>query len=146
MSRPAPVLLVEDSEERAQWFRRHLPEHVRLVLASSAGRALGILRRDPGYQYAAILLDHDLQEQAATTIDRLMSGSDVVEAVVRFIDRDVPILVHSANVDRAPEMVTRLDAAGFDVDRRHISVLRDTPGWLAEWLREARDAWLEARD
>lgn len=143
---PAPVLLVEDSKTRIRWFEEHLPVDLRLVKAGSAGRALGVIRRDRGYVYAAILLDHDLQGQAATTADRGLSGTQVVQAVIEFVDPDVPILVHSANVDRAPEMVAKLDKAGFDVERRRFELLSTTPGWLAAWLREAREEWLEVRE
>ena len=43
---PAPVLLVEDSNTRIEWFEKHLPDGFRLVKTGSAGRAIGALRRD----------------------------------------------------------------------------------------------------
>lgn len=85
MKKPKPVLrilIVEDDPDRARRLQSWLPEGVRTVVVASAGRALGVLHRDRGSVYAGILLDHDLQEQAATDSDRHLSGSDVVDAII----------------------------------------------------------------
>ena len=142
MGRSIPVLLVEDSEARRDWFMANLPSRFRLVHARSAGQALGLLRRDPGHVYAAILLDHDLQEQARTEADQGLSGTHVVEAILRHTSPDVPVLVHSANTIRAPSMVARLAAAGFDVSRHSFGAL--DAGWLHRWLEEAAEIWEDA--
>lgn len=137
-----PVLVVEDSAARIDWFQLALPVGMRLVHAPSAGAALGILRRDKGHTYAAILLDHDLQEQALTPSDKHLSGTQVVGAVLENVSRDVPILVHSANPGRSVAMVARLEAGGFDVERITFAKLR--PDWLAGWLGYCRELWADA--
>ena len=93
-------------------IRCWLPKDVRSVV-TSAGKALGLLSRGRGNVYAGILLDHDLQQQTAASSDQYLSGEQVAEAIVRYVAKDVPILVHSVNVQRAPVMVSRLEAARF---------------------------------
>ena len=134
------VLLVEDDPERERLLRSWLPPGVRVVVARSAGQALGILERDRGDVYGAILLDHDLTERTVTERDRSLSGSDVVGAVVAHVDRTVPVLVHSMNPREAPGMVERLERAGFDVTRRPMAQL--TREWLVHWIGEVA-GWAE---
>src|SRR6056297_849675 len=98
------ILMIEDDTERAELLQSWLPKDVIVVMASSAGRALGILERDRGYVYAGLMLDHDLQLQTATEADKGLSGSNIVDAVIRNIDRRTPILVHSYNRSKAPIM------------------------------------------
>ena len=64
------LLLIEDDSERIEQFRAWLPEDARLVVAMSAGRAIGTLQRDGRGVYAGVMLDHDLQQHAATDADR----------------------------------------------------------------------------
>ena len=100
---------------------------------------MGILQRDRGRVYAGILLDHDLQEQTITQTDRLISGSDIVKVIFRNISKDVPILVHSMNISRAPIMAERLESAGFNVTRIPMEMLTERD--FLEWLEEVRDLW-----
>lgn len=63
MKIPKPVfrtLIVEDDPERANILQDWLPDNVRPVVVTSAGKAMGVLARDRGNVYAGILLDHDL--------------------------------------------------------------------------------------
>ena len=71
-------LIVEDDPDREQILRGWLPADVRAVVAASAGRALGILRRDQGRVFAGVVLDHDLQERPGSDVDRFLSGRDIV--------------------------------------------------------------------
>ena len=142
--RAIPVLLVEDSDERTTWFELALPVGFRLVRARSAGVALQVLRLDAGHTYGAVLLDHDLQDRAITAADRGLSGTQVTAAVVQWISPDVPVLVHSANPEKAAGMVGRLQGAGFDVSRVPFRDL--TSAWLREWLEEAVELWEDARE
>jgi len=132
------ILLIEDDNNRVTKIKSWLPDDVRLVHAASAGRVLGILKRDSN-QYAGVMLDHDLQTQAATTTDMELSGSTVVMWIKDMISTDVPILIHSMNFSRAPEMKRSLEAAGFSVTRIAMDMLEREH--FHSWLNEVRDNW-----
>jgi hypothetical protein len=136
------LLIVEDDPVREQIFRSWLPPDVRPVVARSAGRALGILRLDPGRVYAGIVLDHDLQGQAATDADQLLTGHNVVHAIIRYVSPDVPVLVHSMNTQGSLRMVSTLVSAGFEVTKIPMEAL--TQASFLAWLQEVRDWWDDA--
>ena len=133
------ILIIEDDPDRIQRLQSWLPSNVKTVVAKSAGRAIGVLQRDKGNVYAGILFDHDLQEQAATESDKYLSGTNILDVIIKFISRDVPILVHSMNDSRAPIMANKLTAAGFYVTRLPMSML--TKSKLMQWIEEAREIW-----
>lgn len=130
------LLIVEDNEERLECFRSWLPEDVRPVVATSAGRAIGIVQRDRGTVYAGILLDHDLVEQIVADGEQRFSGTHVTDAIITHVSVDVPILVHSMNFGRATAMVSKLEHAGFWVTRAPMSSL--TQEKLGAWLEDVR--------
>lgn len=135
------LLIVEDDQSRIDCFHLWLDKDVRIVVASSAGRALGILERDGGNVYAGILLDHDLEKQAATDKDLDITGSHLVTAIIRNIDKDVQILVHSMNPGKAQTMAEKLSKAGFRVTRipmRDLTRMR-----LRAWVEDVREEWEE---
>lgn len=138
------VLIIEDDRGRVEKLKAWLPEDVLVVVAWSAGRALGILERDRGAVYAGILLDHDLQQRAATGADETLSGTQVVEAIVRNVSDRVPILVHSMNPVRAPVMARRLTEAGFSVTQVPMESLDREK--LLEWLQEVQAYWGDLLD
>lgn len=147
MKKPKPlfrILIVEDDPERADILQAWLPKDVRPVVVTSAGKAMGLLARDRGRVYAGILLDHDLQQQTATEEDLYLSGEQVVESIIRKVSKDVPILVHSVNAQQAPVMVSKLEAAGFDVTRIPMDHLKEEQ--LVEWVEEAREIWEDLDD
>lgn len=129
------ILLIEDDNQRVITIRSWLPSDIHLVHAGSAGRAIGIIKRDRD-AYAGIMIDHDLQEQIVTEEDYRLSGSNVVKAIITSIPSDIPILVHSMNPGCAPLMVKLLEKAGFDVTRLPMSVM--TRENIAEWLETVR--------
>ena len=133
------LLVVEDNDDRVELFRAWLPDGFLLVHASSAGRALGILRRDRGTVYAGILLDHDLQGQAANDADRALSGTQVAELVAQNVDPRVPILVHSTNRTKGTSMVQALSAQGFDVEHQPMDELTRTA--FLDWVRYVAEVW-----
>lgn len=133
-------LLIEDNELRITLFKKWVPINVRLVVASSAGKAMGILQRDRGRAYAGIMLDHDLQEQNITLTDRYLSGSDLVRLILRHISRTVPVLVHSMNVSRGPLIAEALEAGGFLVTRIPMSEL--SRELFLDWIDEAIEMWI----
>jgi CheY-like chemotaxis protein len=140
-SRPFRILIVEDNRERELRLRSWLPPEARPVVASSAGRAIGILRRDAGNVYAGVILDHDLQEQRVTDMDQYLSGQDVAQAIIQHLSRSVLILVHSVNTSQSPLMAIRLENAGFDVTQIPMTVL--TQERLNDWMAGVRERWQE---
>jgi CheY-like chemotaxis protein len=138
------VLIIEDDRSRVEKFKAWLPEDVISVVAWSAGRALGILERDRGAVYAGILLDHDLQQHAATGADEYLSGTHVADAIVRNVSKGVPILVHSMNPTRAPVMARRLAEADFSVTQVPMEAL--DRGTLEGWLEQVRAFWVDVHD
>lgn len=75
----------------------------------------------------------------AAKSDFYLSGEQVVVAITRYVAKDMPVLVHSVNVQRAPVMVSKLEAAGFDVTRISMDQLKKQQ--LLEWVEEAREIW-----
>lgn len=133
------ILLVEDDQERANILISYLPKHIRVVQASSAGRAIGIIRADHRSRtnkspYCGIMLDHDLQEQIVSADDAQLSGMNVVDAIIQHVPRKVPILVHSMNLAEAPNMVKKLRSASFSVTR--VPMREMTTEKLIKWLEE----------
>lgn len=133
------LLLIEDDESRIARVTSWLPPDFRLVIARSAGRAIATLKRDDPTTYAGIMLDHDLQLQTAAAAEVALSGTDLVEVIVRRVDHDVPVLVHSMNPARAPAMVDRLKRAGFMTS--YIPFAKLTAEAFESWIEEVRDLW-----
>ena len=101
MEKPKPIfriLIVEDDPERIAQIRSLIPTDIKIVVASSAGKAIGILERDRGNVYAGIMLDYNLERQPATEMDLELTGQHVVDAIIRNVNTGVPILIHSKNV------------------------------------------------
>lgn len=135
------LLLIEDSQHRIDIIRSWLPGTCLLVVAASAGKAIGILQRDPGYVYGAVMLDHDLNEQAVTDEDLTLSGSDLIESLIKHLSRNVPIMIHSMNSFRAPALVKKLKGAGFNAQRVRFSEIEEEQKVFLNWLNEARCNW-----
>ena len=133
------ILLVEDDQERANILMSYLPKQVRVVFASSTGRALGIVRADHRSRsdkspYCGIMMDHDLQEQIVCAEEGRLSGMNVVDALIDRVSRDVPLLVRSMNPGEAQIMVKKLKNAGFRVTRLPMREL--TAEKLMVWLED----------
>ena len=133
------ILMVEDDPMRARKLASWIDDLAKLVIVSSPGKAIGLIKRDQGSVYAGIMLDHDLHEQAMTGMDYNLSGKHVVDAVIQHISKNVPILVHSGNIAEAPVMKKKLSQAGFFVTR--IPMFQLTKEWLQEWVEEAYEIW-----
>jgi CheY-like chemotaxis protein len=130
------LLLVEDDPERITLFKAWSPPDVRLVVARGGGRALGLLERDPGRVYAGLLLDHDLPGQAVNDAERNVSGTQVAHCIQRYVDPDVPVLIHSMNPGGARRMAGFLATAGFDVSV--IPMAKMTESHFLAWLDTVR--------
>jgi CheY-like chemotaxis protein len=115
------ILVVEDDPTRVEVFEAwlqylHLPCQFRIVWSKSAGSAIGLLERDRGKVYAGIMLDHDLNQQSLSNVDRLFSGKDVTKKIIEVTDTGTPILIHSTNESGGPKMKGTLEGAGFSVE------------------------------
>jgi len=108
-------------------------------VASSAGTALGILQRDRGTVYGGILLDHDLQKRTITQMDKSLSGTQVIEAIISNVSPDVPILIHSTNSSGSAVMMARLIEEGFSVAREPMDTL--DKNFFMKWLEQALALW-----
>jgi len=133
------LLVVEDSEERTARFREWIPEPFRATFVRSAGRALRVLELDAGRVYAGILLDHDLDQAAATAAERQLTGRQVVEKLVRVVHPDVPVMIHSVNPLGARMMEQSLVGHGFHVTR--VPFFNLNRERLARWLEFVREEW-----
>ena len=141
--RPAlRILIVEDDVVRAAMLKELMPGDARVVHVSSAGAAIGTILRDPGRVYAGVLLDHDLQQQTKAAGDRDRTGRDVARAIATHFDDEIPILIHSMNAERSPELMRILDGAGFSVTR--IPMAKLSPETIAPWLAEVQDCFDES--
>jgi CheY-like chemotaxis protein len=98
------ILLIEDDPGRIEVFTRWLAgtEFV-LVVARSGGQALGMLAKG-AEGVAGLLLDHDLSDSPLTTTDMTLSASNVLPSIQRRLPRQVPILIHSHNLNKPVTM------------------------------------------
>ena len=133
------LLVVEDSEARMELFREWIPEGFRATFVRSAGRAMKVLELDAGRVYAGILLDHDLDQAVADDSELVLTGRQVVDRLVRVVDRNVPVMIHSVNLLGARMMEQTLVAHGFDVTR--VSFFQLDENRLVRWLEGVREEW-----
>ena len=141
---PRPrVLIVEDNGERHRFFTAQIPDKFKVVIVSSAGAAKGLLQRAGKYDYAGVMLDHDLVERCKTADDESLSASDIIDGIIMKLSHEVPILVHSMNMARSREMMRKLESAHFQVTR--IPMVAMTPqnlnAWLDGYVWETWEAW-----
>ena len=133
------LLVVEDSEARMELFREWIPEGFRATFVKSAGRAMKVLELDAGRVYAGILLDHDLDQAVADDSELVLTGRQVVDRLVRVVDRNVPVMIHSVTLLGARMMEQTLVAHGFDVTR--VSFFQLDENRLVRWLEGVREEW-----
>ena len=91
------LLVVEDNAERLALLERWIPDDVRVTFARSAGRAMRVIELDAGRVYAGMLLDHDLVDDNASESEVGLTGRHVVDRIMRDVDPDAAMLVHSIN-------------------------------------------------
>lgn len=138
------ILLIEDNVDRIALFRQWLADTPYLpVEVTSGGQAMGMLHYGAD-GVAGICLDHDLNSQPRTLSDEWVSGSDVVSLICRKVPKTVPILVHSMNTVRAPDMVKRLSRSGFSVTRIRMVIL-NRANFNAR-LANVTDSWESVSD
>jgi hypothetical protein len=143
---PRPrILIVEDNGERHRFFTAAIPDTFKLVIVTSAGAAKGLLQRVDTYDYAGVMLDHDLVERCKTMDDKSLSASDLIDSIITKLSPEVPILIHSMNLGRSREMQRKLEAAHFHVTRIPMVVMtpENLHAWLEEHVWETWEAWQE---
>ena len=138
------ILIVEDNLERANLIKSWLPSDARPVVVTSAGKAIGLVRRDRGHVYAGIMLDHDLQEHTVNETDQCLNGMTVVDTLIQYISNDIPILVHSVNQSRGPAMVNKLKKFNYWVTRIPMDEL--TAERCLGWIDDVRELWEDLID
>lgn len=79
-----------------------------------------------------------------TGSDRSMDGNTVVDAIRRCVSNDVPVLIHSMNLGKAPAMVKKLESSGFWVTRLPMAELNEQN--FGEWLEEVKEIWEDFHD
>lgn len=138
------ILIVEDNVERTELLKTWLPKDIVPVVAKSAGSAIGMIRRDKGYVYAGLMLDHDLQENIVTQADISLNGMNVVDAIIRYIPIDIPIFIHSTNVSQGPAIAKRLEK--YNYFTMQISMNQLTKRILRKWLDEVKELWEDLQE
>lgn len=133
------LLIIEDNPQRIALLTEWMPTDIKPVFAKSAGRAIGLLKRDRGLVYAGVMLDRDLDEQPVIESERWLSTNDFLTVVIESICLDVPVLVHSMNMGKATSLVRELEAAGFWVTRIPMAEL--TRSRFEKWLEDVREIW-----
>lgn len=138
---PAPILrlmVVENDPARVKRLQSWLPPNIRLVVASSASVAETMLRLDRGSVYSGLMLDHDLNPDP---VGDNRPGSTLLYAITLYVDRHVPILVHSMNPAGAARMTSVLREAGYDVEIRRFYDLPKSffLAWLSECVERATE-------
>ena len=135
------ILLVEDDPGRIEIFARWLlPTEFLLVTARSGGQALGMLSKGAD-GVAGLMLDHDLSDSPLTSVDSMLSASNLMPPIQRIVPRHVPVLIHSHNASKPVWMQRTLEAAGFSVTRIRFAVLANDESLFSKWLQDVRDNW-----
>ncbi len=135
------ILLIEDDPGRIEVFTRWLADtEFVLVVARSGGQALGMLSKG-AEGVAGLLLDHDLSDSPLTTTDMTLSASNVLPSIQRRLPRQVPILIHSHNLNKPVTMQRALESAGFSVTRIRFATLVKDESLFRRWIEDVRDSW-----
>lgn len=133
------LLIIDDDAIRAEKLRSWLPAETKPVVARSAGAAIGTLRLDRGLVYAGIVLDYHLEGESSERAD--LTGQDVVQAIITYVPKQIPVFIHSRSSTGRAAMSDRLRRAGFDVTVLPVDLL--TREQFCEWLEAARENWAE---
>lgn len=135
------LLLIEDDPGRVALFQQWIEGSEFVLLhVRSGGAAMGVLSR--GYEaIAGVMLDHDLSDSPLTETDLSMSTSSVMHLLCRSLPKHVPVLIHSHNASKPPQMQRALETAGLSVTRKRFFLLQQEPKLFQAWLQDARDNW-----
>lgn len=138
------ILVVEDDNERINWFRRQAIG-IPLVVVKTAAEGLELLRQN---EYTQIFLDHDLADHHYRAYDGVTCTGEFDEetgfAVAQFLganpetSKDAEIFVHSLNEPAAQRMIRELHKGRRTYYRIPFNALKVTRGDLG---RKERSVW-----
>jgi len=115
------ILILEDDPNRMEKFHKRFKNDTVI----HHDNAVGFIKEfDKDEKYDATFLDHDLGGETYVSSADQNTGSEVVRHMVQatkmdkgFADRFGIVVVHSLNVNEAPNMLHDLVQAGFDACR-----------------------------
>lgn len=113
------ILILEDNKDRIATFKRTLGGRFNLTFTEHAAQAIDAIfdAANVGYAFDVIFLDHDLGGDTYVDQDNTNTGSEVVRWITG--DDSPPleqpvIIIHSLNHDAAKNMLSKLEAHGFE--------------------------------
>lgn len=119
------ILIVEDNEDRCDWFQKKFSE-CELDMTCDVNQAVTWLA---GRDYDAILLDHDLIEDHyfSDEIDDERTGYAIAAWLASHPDRqrDATITIHSLNFFGADRMLDKLRDGGRDAEHVPFPIMQD---------------------
>ncbi len=89
---------------------------------------------DAGSVYSGIMLDFDLDPIVRNDH---RTGMDVAKAIIKHVNNDVPVLVHSMNPGGSNEATTALSGAEFHVVQTPFRKLKRSA--FLDWLDDCYD-------
>jgi len=138
------ILIVEDSEDRLNWFRY---QAIGIVtdIAKTAAEGLEFLKQN---EYTQVFLDHDLADHHYVAVFEGLE-SDIYDeetgfAVAKFLadnsdkSKDAEIIVHSLNEYASERMMNELIKAGRKPTRIPFTALRTAYGHMG---RKEKSVW-----
>lgn len=135
-ARKLRILLVEDDNRRQKEIEGWMPADVHLVWCQNGEAAFGVINRARPGEYAAVMLDNDLDKSPYVVVAKKKTGADVARLMAEKMPRDTPVLVHSMSADRE-EIMNRLRAEEFPVTQLpYVDLTREK---LNAWVDEVRE-------
>ena len=96
------IFVLEDDENRQQWFKKTFSEVEEFHMVADAETAKKLLVK---FKYDIIFLDHDLGERVYVDSSDPETGYQVMLIIPGSINEDTYIIVHSLNTVGAKNMV-----------------------------------------
>ncbi len=116
------VLILDDDQERHKAFRHfYNNQGIETVHVTTVRAAIEALEKHQSGEARLdyVLLDHDLGEYGPSEYGegktREYTGRDVADWMIRYLDADVPVRIHSWNIVAGAAMEKALREAGFTV-------------------------------
>jgi hypothetical protein len=105
------ILLLEDSQERIEWFKRIYKYH-ELIVCSNIFDAENVVQFE---EIDIFFLDHDLEPNNLEGIAKLNTGYDFVKFVInQELQKKAIYYIHSMNATGANQMLNLLKDNGYE--------------------------------
>jgi CheY-like chemotaxis protein len=88
------ILIVEDNEDRIKWFETEFKGIAALTVVKTAEKGKYYVNLQ---KWDVIFLDHDLGDRVYVNSEDENTGYQVAKEIVKSINKDTPIVVHSYN-------------------------------------------------